>query len=220
MHNVFLELLSLTLILGACLPNFSSADNLPRIATETTLVSEGATVITPSIPVSPGPKFRATLQTPYSDQPPDGALTTAMPTFEGCMYQWANQNFPELSTEFQQAIQGLQLEAEASAYVFGEDCIHADGSKSFLARETDFNVTLQVSDLLIDAELGEWIVKVMKVIENIPQEKLVGPQPSRISIGFQTGNEQRYVNFYIDQYRALASGLSNSEIYKALQSLQ
>jgi len=84
--------------------------------------------------------------------------------------------------------------------------------------ETDFNVTLQVADVANHAQLGEWIVKVMQVIENVPQDQIVGPRPGRVSVAFQASNEQKFVNFYIDQYRILPSGLSNAEIYQALQS--
>ena len=107
-----------------------------------------------------------------------------------------------------------------TAFAFGEDCIHADGSKTFLAMETDFNITLQVIDPSDEAVLGEWIVKIMQVIENIPNEKIVGPRPGRVSIAFQSGSEQKYVNFYIDQYQALPASLSDAEIYQALQTLQ
>ncbi len=86
--------------------------------------------------------------------------------------------------------------------------------------ETDFNITLRAHDLTNESDLGERIVKVMQVIESIPKEQIVGPQPGRVSITFQSGNDQKVVNFYINQYQALDSGLSNSEIYQALQTPQ
>lgn len=147
--------------------------------------------------------------------------TATLPSYGDCGYQWAYQGLPELSAEFQQTIQSLQPEAQANAFAFGEDCIHADGTtKTFISMETDFNITLQVIDPSDEAVLGEWIVKVMQVIENIPNEKIVGPRPGRVSIAFQSGSEQKYVNFYIDQYQALPASLSDAEIYQALQTLQ
>lgn len=184
MKGLFLALLSLTLILGAC-----------------------------SLPL-----------TPTVSPPPATIILTAtatLPSYGGCGYQWAYQDLPDLSDEFQGAIQSLQPEADASAFAFGEDCVHADGTtQTFIPMETDFNVTLQVSDLSNEADLGEWIVNVMQVVENIPQEKIVGPRPGRVSIGFQSGSNQKSVNFYIDQYRALPSGLGSAEIYQALQTPQ
>jgi len=138
-----------------------------------------------------------------------------------CAYQWANQELPELSASFEALIRELQPEAHASAFAFGENCFRADGSLAgFSAMETDFNITLQVDDLANESDLGEWIVKVMQVIEAIPPEQIVGPRPGRVSIMFQSSSDQRVINFYINQYQALPAGLSKPEIYQALQTPQ
>ena len=162
--------------------------------------------------------------TPTSQPTPATATVTAtatLPSNGNCGYQWANQDLPELSAEFLGAIQSFQPEAQANAFAFGENCIHEDGTtRTFIPMETDFNVTLQVSDLSNATELGEWIVKVMHVVENIPHEKIAGPRPGRVSIAFQSGSDQKFVNFYIDQYQALDSGLSSEEVYQALQTPQ
>jgi len=156
-----------------------------------------------------------------SPQPVPPPTTEAPPNPQECGYQWAYQDLPELSSSFQQSIQGLQAEAQANAYAFGENCIRSDGTvATFLAKETDFNIILQVDDLSNESDLGEWIVKVMQVVENIPQEQIVGPQPGRVSITFQSNADQKVVNFYTNQYQELPSGLSNSEIYQALQTPQ
>ena len=160
---------------------------------------------------------------PLTQTPPTLPATLTPPPSSGngnCGYQWAQKDLPELSGEFQQAIQELQPEAKANAFAFGEDCVYADGRAVFSAMETDFNVTLQVNDLSNEADLGEWIVKVMQVIENIPPEKIAGLRPGRVSMDFQTGSEQNFVNFYIDKYQVLPAGLSNAEIYQALQTPQ
>ena len=86
--------------------------------------------------------------------------------------------------------------------------------------ETDFNVTLQVDNLSNESDLGDWIVKVMQVIGNIPQERIVGPRPGLVSITFQSNGDHSNVNFYIGQYQALPPDFSNSEIYQALQTPQ
>lgn len=203
MQRIFRTLLFWTLILCACSTSLSPADTFPQIATETTAPSTTVSITTTEA---------------VSDRPPDGEITAPAPTFEGCAYQWAYQDLPKLSSDFQQSIQALQAEAQASAFVFGENCIHAEGRTDFIAMETDFNVTLQVTDLSNEAELGEWIVKVMQVIEKIPEEEIVGPRPGRVSIALQVSSEQKFVNFYVDQYRALPAGMSNTEIYQALQS--
>jgi len=216
MQKTFRTLLFWTLLLGAC--------SASRLSPET--FSSDPVTDAPSpfvIPVSttevvPSTKLIATIVTPHIDQPPDGNVTTAAPEYPGCAYQWAYEDLPKLSSDFQQSIQGLQAEAQASAFAFGEDCISADGSVTFTPMETDFNVTLQVNDLSDQSDLGEWIVKVMQVIENIPPDQIVGPRPGRVSIAFQISSEQTVVNFYVDQYRALPAGISNTEIYPGLQS--
>ena len=160
---------------------------------------------------------------PLTQAPPTLPAILTPPPSSGngnCAYQWAQEDLPELSNEFQQAIQALQPAAQASAFAFGEDCVYADGRAVFSAMETDFNVTLQVGDLSNEADLGEWIVNVMQVIENIPPEKIAGSRPGRVSMNFQTGSEQKFVNFYVDKYQALPSDLSNAEIYQTLQTPQ
>jgi hypothetical protein len=86
--------------------------------------------------------------------------------------------------------------------------------------ETDFNITLPVADVTDENALGEWIVKVMQVIVDIPPGQVVGPRPGRVSITFDAGGTQTILNFYIDQYQTLPSGSSNAEIYRALGTSQ
>lgn len=158
---------------------------------------------------------------PLTPTPPalPATLTPTPESYGGnCGYQWAQKALPELSGEFQQAIQQLQSEALANAFAFGEDCVYADGHAVFSAMETDFNITLQVVDLGNESDLGEWIVKVMQVVESISPEKIEGPRPGRLSVEFRSGSEHQFVNFYIDQYQALPDGLSTTEIYQALQT--
>lgn len=170
-----------------------------------------------NLPVSPPPPVP-----PAATQPPVSIPTTAVPSGQGqCGYQWASQDLPELSSSFQSAIQALQSGVQARAYAFGENCVRPDGTiASFSAMETDFNVSLQVSDLGNEDELGGWIVKVMQVIEAIPPAQIVGPQPGRVTMTFQKGSDQKTINFYTNKYKALSPGLSNSDIYQALQSPQ
>ena len=168
--------------------------------------------------VQPPPKLIATLSTPHIEQGPDGAATLDPSYPRDCGYQWAYKDLPELSSAFLQALQGLQAEAQANVFAFGEDCVYADGSAAFIPMETDFNITLQVADLADESGLGEWIVRVMQIIESIPPDQIVGPRPGRVSIRFQSNGEQAGVNFYIDQYQNLPTGLSNAEIYQHLQT--
>jgi hypothetical protein len=212
MQRIFRTFLFWTIVLCACSTSVASPQPVPPATTE-------APSAFPTTAV-PDPKPIDTLSTPHIDQPPDpnGSIATTSPSPQDCGYQWANQDLPELSSSFQESIQGLQPDAQANAYAFGENCMLADGSVgNFGAMETDFNVTLQVNDLANESDLGEWIVKVMQVIENIPKDQMVGPQPGRVSIIFQSNGDQKGINFYVNQYQELPAGLSASEIYQALQ---
>jgi hypothetical protein len=175
-----------------------------------------------AIPVAPqnvpDSKQISTAGTPHIDQVPDGAITVAPPDTQNCGYQWAYQDLPELSNSFQQSLQALQPQAQATAFAFGENCILPDGSiGGFLPMETDFNITLQVSDLDDESELGEWIVKVMQVIAEIPPEQISGPRPGRVSLTFQSAENQQVINFYINQYQELPPELSMAEIFQQLR---
>lgn len=162
--------------------------------------------------VSPPPPLST--ETP----PATPAITATSPDPQNCGYQWAYQDLPELSNSFQNSIQALQPGAQANAFVFGENCILTDGSVGrFIPMETDFNVSLRLEDIANEALLGEWIVRVMEVIEAIPADEIVGPRPGRVGVTFASGTAQTGVNFYIDRYQALPAGLSNAEIYNALQ---
>ena len=86
--------------------------------------------------------------------------------------------------------------------------------------ETDFNITLQVSDLSNDFELGEWIIKVMEIITTLPPDQIVGPRPGRVSLTFQSGGDEKNVTFYINQYQELPPGLSPADIFQQLQAPQ
>ncbi len=197
MPVILRRLLFLTFILCACSPSGLSPQALTSaIPTDTPI---------------------ATLSTPHIDQSSNGVNTVVPSNPQDCTYQWAQQPLPGLSKDFGQSIETLQAGSQANAFAFGENCVHTDGSATFLPMETDFNITWQVSDLANESDLGESIMEVMQVIKNIPPDQIVGPRPGRVTIIFQSNMEQKVVNFYIDQYHNLSPGLSNEEIYQALQ---
>lgn len=132
---------------------------------------------------------------------------------------WAEQDLPEISHSFQQSVQALQAEAKANAFVFGENCVHFDGSiGDFHARQTDFRITLQVNELTHGSDLGAWIVKIMQIITAIPPEQIVGPIPGQVFLIFESGSEQRAMNFGIDEFQNLPANLTHAEIFQALQA--
>jgi hypothetical protein len=213
MNRIIRTFLFWTLLLSACAPIFPSTQAVPK---NQSLTPEPPTVV--SVATTQELSDSPTLENPSTDQSPEIATTVVPSNPQECAYQWAYQDLPQLSGNFLQSVQTIQSEAQANAFAFGENCVHADGSGTFLAMETDFNITLQTSDLSNESDLGEWIVKVMQIIEQIPADQIVGPRPGRVSITFQSSGGQNAVTFYIDKYRALPTGLSSEEIYKALQT--
>lgn len=214
-------LLFWTLLLSACSLNVASPQPIPPSPTAI-IIPAVTTVVSP---------VTVTVETPPSDQPPTEVLTPApgitpigeitpeQPESQSCGYQWAYGELPELAGSFQQSIQALEPGTQTRVYAFGENCVLPDGTVGkFLAMETDFEVTLQVSDITDKSTLGEWIVKVMQVIDAIPPEQISGPRPGRVSIRFESSAGQDGVNFYIDQYNSLPAGLSNLEIYQTLHT--
>ena len=224
MARFIITLLLWTLILCACTLNVPSTEAALRTASPITQPPTAISIAITQLPADITPpsssNLNPTVQTPHIDQPPDGAITAAAPNYQEYGYQWANQDLPELSSSFLQCIQALQPEAQAVAFGFGENCVHTNGTVTFIPMETDFNVTLQVNDLSDEAALGRWIIDVMQVIENIPPGQIIGPRPGRVSLIFESNGQNQGVNFYIDQYRALATSLSDAEIYRALKAPQ
>jgi hypothetical protein len=215
MQKIFRLLLFGASILSAC-SAIPAAPQTDASVTAEAPLSLPTTAVPDSKPIS-------TVGTPHIDQPPnpEGPVTSAPPDTQNCGYQWAYQDLPALSSTFQQALQALQPEAQGTAFAFGENCMLPDGSVgSFLPMETDFNLTLQVNDLSNESELGEWIVKAMQVIQEIPPDQIIGPRPGRVTLTFQTAGEQKNIVFYINQYEELPAGLSSPEIFQQLQLLQ
>ena len=213
MPRIFHTCLLWILLLSACSAIPTALQTVPGTTTEAPLPLPTTAV--------PDPDPISTIGTPHIDQPPDGQITAEPPASsdpEQCAYQWAQQDLPELSSVFQGALQAHEPEAQGSAFAFGENCLRNDGTiASFSAMETDFNITLQVSDLTNESDLGDWIVKVMQVIAEIPPDLIQGPRPGRVNIAFQSNDEMKGALFYINQYQELPTGISSAEIYQNLK---
>lgn len=136
------------------------------------------------------------------------------PTYEGCYFVWASRALPEISAQVQAGIQALQPEAQARAEAFGEDCVFADGHAEFATMETDFYVVLQVDNLSNTAELGNWIIEVMPIIDQLPREQVPGVQPGFVDFRFSQGEtEFIFVRVPIERYRNEAQGKRGAELF-------
>jgi len=146
---------------------------------------------------------------------------TELPASQGqeCGYQWAYHNAPELTEAFDAELKELNANANGRVEFFGEDCVHADGTSTFLPMETDFYVHLQVDDLNNkEAEFGDWLAQVMEIVLQIPQEQLSGKY-GFIEFWFEK-SEAEYLTFRvpIQQYVDDAQGKSGAELFQMFSS--
>lgn len=169
----------------------------------------------PTSPVPPSPS--PSLPSPTSSPTPIPAAGESSTT--GCYYVWATQELPELSQSMQEAMQAVTPGSTGRAYAFGEDCVAADGTRRFLAMETDFRVKLPVQDLQDEAALGALISATMGAVGRLPQSQLAGPRPGRVEFEFVAadGTSLR-LTVDIARFRSLASGVSDTEIFQLFRT--
>lgn len=158
---------------------------------------------------------------------PDSALQTeanipASSTnkdFGNCAYVWAYKDAPELSTLLDGEVKAFNPKATAHAQFFGEDCLHSDGSISFGAMETDFYVRLPVDDITQTEEFGNFAAQVMKIVSQIPREKLGGPNYGFVEFTFEKNEtEQLTLRVPIQKYLDDAKDLTGTELFNTFYS--
>lgn len=145
------------------------------------------------------------------------------PTVSGapgqCSYSWAYESLPEITTEFQAAVQILIPEAEARASAFGENCVREDGSSTFGAMETDFYVTISVADLHNNDALGNLVEQILSVTDGFDHSRIPGPKDGFVEVIFQSGTERRIVRVPIPLGKQLREqGLRGAELFKAVEN--
>ncbi len=134
---------------------------------------------------------------------------------QGCYYTWATQELPETSQTVARSMDAAIKGSSGSAYAFGEDCVADDGSRKFLAMETDYRVRIPAQDLTDQAALGDAMAKTLHVIETIPPEQVAGPQPGRVEFEFYAPSGQSLrLTVEIDQYRSEATGLDGQALFR------
>jgi hypothetical protein len=114
---------------------------------------------------------------------------------EPCGYTWAQRDLPEIGQRFNADLQKLIPSATGDAYAFGEDCVHADGSRTFGAMETDFTVDLPVRDLTDDGALGAYLERLIPFLAAYPTDGLPA-RLNRIDVRFFVSEQEfRYLRF-------------------------
>jgi hypothetical protein len=132
---------------------------------------------------------------------------------------WATRELPELTARLQAEFARLDAGIQASAYAFGEECRHDDGTVSFLAMETDFRVRIPVTSLADEASLGAWISRAMSVVVGLPASEVPGTRPGRVEYEFYL-DESASLRLVVEisRYREEAEGLEGASIFQLFRS--
>jgi len=133
-----------------------------------------------------------------------------------CGYQWAYQDMPELTAQFDSAIKILIPNSISHTTVFGENCIGNDGQIiRFLAMETDFYVIVSVEKMDDYETFGSWITQVMQVVSGLPPDAIAGSKLGFIEFKFEKSTTDS-VGFRvpIQGYAEATSGKNGEELFR------
>ncbi|PWH18674.1 MAG: hypothetical protein DDG60_00130 [Anaerolineae bacterium] len=145
---------------------------------------------------------------------------TPTETVNTCAFVWASQDLTQLSEQLLKQLKEAELPvrvARASAY--GENCVFGDGRiERFVARQTDFYITLEIDTLNNPITLGKLLEQTLDVIDGLPLDKILGSNPGQIGITFRAGDTED--NLWFERTRAKTlreQGLSGAALYQALK---
>jgi hypothetical protein len=146
-------------------------------------------------------------------------VVPSTPTFDGCAYVWASQQLPELSRLLNSSLQKISADVTGLAYAYGENCVYGDGHETFSAMETDYRIGVKVKDIHDEAALGDWIAKVMLIVDALPAAETQGPQPGRVDFDFkQPDPADLFISVPIEKYHREAKGLKGVELFRLFYS--
>ena len=137
-----------------------------------------------------------------------------------CGYMWASKSLPDVTAQVQAAFNTAGLkDANVRAEAFGENCLDVDGKvQSFLAMETDFNITMTVPDLTDTQSLGEWLEKMLVVLDQFPHGTVPGPNPGYISVEFTSAQDRVILRFPVTEgISARQQGLHGADLFNDLK---
>jgi len=163
--------------------------------------------VNPTIPPTP------TVTTNPTDSP-------APPTQVPCAYAWANKTLADETAMVQDALKMAALSTvEVTVMAYGENCIDTLHNQvlSFSEMETDFYFTIPVKDTRDLNEMGNWVGKILPVVEDFPPGKVPGPNLGYCQFNFQDGTASQTIWVKINLVkRAVDNGLTGEVLYHAL----
>jgi hypothetical protein len=145
---------------------------------------------------------------------------TPPPGRQECAWKWNSQSLTDLSAELQAALVAAGLtESTGKASAFGEDCIDpkTESVSYFVAKQTEFRITLPVEDLSDLDALGGYLKQVLMALELFPPEATPGPMAGKVDIVFDARGEQEMFSFTQEEGTiALKDGFSGAVLLEAL----
>jgi len=134
-------------------------------------------------------------------------------TYGGCGYQWAYNDLPELTAQFDQAVKDLIPNSNSHATAFGENCLGNDGQVlKFLAKETDFYVLVSVETVDDYETFGTWIAQVMQVVNDVSTDET---NQGFVEFRFEKSPAETIgVRVPIQQYNDSANGITGENLFR------
>jgi hypothetical protein len=204
----------LTLLLAACAPAaLATPTNIP--APVALSFSAAEATLTPSVPTVTATFTPLPITETPSSTPTQDAGSTI------CGWQWARQNLPEVSAQFLGALQTAGLPVEtARAEAYGENCVGQDGSiLRFAVMETDYYITISVTDLADETTLGNLLTQAFAVLDQFPVGQTPGPNPGYIGVTFKAADQTQNLWFQRSRSADLRTqDLSRANLYRALKN--
>ncbi len=143
------------------------------------------------------------------------------PDYKNCYFNWATHSLPEISTKVQEAMDKAGLkDVTAFAEAYGENCYDSQTNEiaGFSAMETDFRVTVEVTDLQDTETLGNLLERILVVLDQFPTRSTPGPKPGYVGVRFHSGDQELYLWFLVEDGKAARDqGLHGAALLERLQ---
>lgn len=155
----------------------------------------------------------ATLVPPATNTPSEPAA---------CAYVLASKDAPDAAATLSQAYRSANFtNVDVRAAAYGEDCLDTNTNRiaRFAAKQTDIYLTVTVENAHDTQSLGNWIARLVPVIDQVPAAQLPGPNPGNIAIQFTDGSGS--INLWFPRKTAqelIQKSVSGSALYEALLS--
>lgn len=154
----------------------------------------------------------------YKSEEPDRYTKARETSLAQCAYTWAYHDLPEISSELQQEVEKVIQNTESHATACGEDCLHANGSTSFTAMETDFYIVIFTGDLMDDQELGNLVENILIIVNKFVTTNIPGPKEGFVEITFRNEEEAHIIRVPIQLgKKILLERIHGADLIRALE---